>query len=184
MTLGHDRSLWVHGLTQTGKSTLLLGNARQPQIEHLSKYFRCYRWNTTEEKQSSDILEADFIVIDEFKGQIKIGELIQLLDQKTGYKVSIKGLSAVELPKYVPVFITAQHSPSETYKKVDSMSIDALKRRLVTVHLTKQYDFQRDEFIDDDPLAVDLSFREDNLITPQSSRLLLGTPSNSFDEEK
>jgi len=184
MTLGHKKSLWVHGLTQTGKSTLLLGEDDEPQIEHLSKYFRCYRWNTTEEKQSSDILECDFIVIDEFKGQIKIGELIQLLDQKTGYKVSIKGLSAVELPKKIPVFITGQHSPAETYKNVDTMSIEALQRRLVIVHLTKQYQFQRDEFDDEDPLAIDLSFREDNLITPQSSRLLLGTPSNSSEEEK
>ena len=146
MTVGHKKNLWVHGLTQTGKSTLLLGEDNEPQIEHLSKYFRCYRWNTTEEKQSSDILEADFIVIDEFKGQIHIGDLIQLLDQKTGYKVPIKGLSAVELPKKIPVFITAQHSPLDTYRNIDSMTIDALTRRLVVICLTKQFEIQKDEF--------------------------------------
>jgi len=172
MTLGHQKSLWVTGITRTGKSTMLLGDPTNPTVENLAKYFRIYRWITAEDKQSLDIIDCDAIVIDEFKGQIKIGELIQLLDQFDGFKVPIKGLSACTLRKRVPVFITAQNTVENTYRKVDQLSIDALKRRLCIVHLTEQYPVQFDEFDNEDPLSVDLSFRTDNLVSPSTSSSL------------
>jgi len=150
MTSGHHKTLWVNGITHTGKSTLLLGNPNAPLLDNLTNYFKCYRWITSEDKQSSDILDSDYIVVDEFKGQIYIGELIQLLDQFEGYKVAIKGFSAVPLRKRLPVFITAQNTPEFTFHKVGQDSMDALKRRLFQVTLTVQYPFPQDEFDDQD----------------------------------
>ncbi|HUD45141.1 MAG TPA: hypothetical protein VMR41_06360, partial [Patescibacteria group bacterium] len=188
MLKGSKKTLWIHGKTRTGKSTVLTGDDRFPNIDCLSNYYKCYRWDTNETKQHEDIASADYIVIDEFKGQIKMSELLQLLDQLTGYKVSIKGKSSMFLKKRIPIFITAQHGPEYTYNNVDRFSMEALKRRLYVVELTEQYE-QQIEDVEDydvpiiDPILPTLELRRQDAI--MSSALLGDSSTLSLsDEEK
>lgn len=129
-----DKHIWVYGVTKTGKS--------MPLKEQLPEWFSSYSWTYENEKQHIDMLSADYILIDEFKGMITAGNLITLLDMSLSTYFPIRYSSAGKMKKKVPVFITSQHSPKRVFHNLyteDKETYNALMRRLTVIKLVDQY---------------------------------------------
>lgn len=72
------------------------------------------------------------VVIDEFRGDISISNLLRWFDRYP-VLVEIKGSSTVLMAE--TIYVTSNLDPREWYRDVDSMTVDALMRRLNIVHV-------------------------------------------------
>ena len=72
------------------------------------------------------------VVIDEFRGDISISNLLRWFDRYP-VLVEIKGSSTVLMAE--TIYVTSNLDPREWYRDVDSMTIDALMRRLNIIHV-------------------------------------------------
>lgn len=153
-----DKHTYVYGKTGVGKSNIF--------SEQLPKVFNGYKWiygSTT--GQGIELLTCDYIYLDEFKGQIKPDELIDILNQDPQQFWKIKYGKPQKMSKRVHVFINAQHDIKGTYKNVGNKTLSAIRRRLKTFELVSRIikpDEGEEDESSDDPLAVDLSFRQTN----------------------
>lgn len=145
------KHIYVSGPTACGKSN--------PFSEQLPKYLNGYKWIYGGTGQSQELLTADYIYLDEFKGQILPDELILLLNQDPNELYKIRYGKPSKLPKRLHVFINAQNPLDKTYKKVDKRTIKAIKRRLEFHYLLNPIiDVGDDSDDDDNNLSVDLSY--------------------------
>nr|WAE42239.1 MAG: replication associated protein [Cressdnaviricota sp.] len=164
-----DKHIFVSGPTKTGKSSVI--------CEKLTEWFTVYSWCYDNDKQDPEIANADIILIDEFAGQIKVTELIKLLDMAKTTKFCTRYGGFVKLKDNVHVIITAQLKLKNTYTGVHEINrerYNALRRRLTCVSLSTQYPLKDDSFdeldeSDSDSLSVDLSYRINNRVLSENT---------------
>lgn len=128
----------------------------------LREYFNCYEW-ITDGKQGKDILECDYILLDELKGGVKVSTL-KSLAQMYGMNLDIKYSSITFWNKNVPLIITSNRPPSEIYRKCDIEEIRSLESRFELIEITERYH---------------LKFQK-----PQEEILVEATPDIVFEEQR
>jgi len=103
-----------------------------PWAVTLRKYFTCYEW-IYGSKQCKPILTADYILMDEFRGGITLGEL-KSLSQMFGMNLDLKYEAITYWDKNVPLIVTANKPPNEVYSKCGS-EINSLLTRFLVVEV-------------------------------------------------
>lgn len=140
----------------------------------IREYFQGYDWVTNGHKQSSSIKDCDFILMDEFKGGVTIHDLKEL-SQMYGVNVPIRYGQDIYFKKNVPLIITSHKTFDEIYTKPeDKDDVASLTSRFLVVHVDTPCYLHASEDVKPpiivekqdsiDPLGVDLSFREENLV--------------------
>lgn len=139
--------------------------SRQPEMGKsypwaiiLRKYFKCYEW-IYGPKQGQDIIDCDYILIDELKGGITVGEL-KTLSQMYGMNLDIKYGVPQMFDKNVPLIITSNLPPREIYHKCKKEDIESLESRFLVINVDEQYFLKVKE--------------EPQELSPTTTQLLLG----------
>nr|WAE43235.1 MAG: replication associated protein [Cressdnaviricota sp.] len=99
----------------------------------LEKYFKLYEWQEGG-KQGKAVLDCDYILIDELKGQLTITEL-KRLSQMYGMSIDIKYGNITRWNKNVPLIITSNLPPREIFHKCKSEDIESLIDRFLVIEV-------------------------------------------------
>ena len=78
----------------------------------LRDYYKCYEW-ITDGKQGKEILECDYILMDELKGGVKVSTL-KSLAQMYGMNLDIKYSSITFWNRNVPLIVTSNRPPTRS----------------------------------------------------------------------
>lgn len=118
----------LYGPTGTGKTRRVYSLV--PDIDDF------FRWDPNMEKWFDGYTGQDFVLFDEFRGQLSIGQMLALLDGYPGTRVQFKGGTALWSP--TRIFLTSPKHPREWYPSLNgSDKIDQLLRRIDTItHLS------------------------------------------------
>lgn len=85
-----------------------------PWAVTMSEYYNIYEW-VKGDKQGKDLLTCDYILIDEFKGQVTISDL-KIISQMMGFNVDIKYGTITRFGRNIPLIITSNHPLGLVYK--------------------------------------------------------------------
>lgn len=114
--------------------------SRQPELGKsfpwcitMRAYKTCYEW-LYGPKQSKEILECDYILIDELKGGITVTEL-KSLSQMYGMMLDIKYGEPRFFNKNVPLIITSNRPPREIYHKCTNEDMESLESRFEIIEV-------------------------------------------------
>ena len=114
--------LVYHGPTATGKSER--AHATLPEA---------FVWGPSLGKWWGNYFAQEDIIMEEFRGQIPLGEMLQLCD-KYEHTVEVKnGFRTFRGSRFV---ITSPMHPKDWYKNMDNDRIDQLLRRITTIQYT------------------------------------------------
>ena len=121
--------VWYWGKTGTGKSTEAFKNYHPDT--HFIKDLNVPWWNNYEQQ--------DTVIINEFRGEIKFSELLDLVD-KWPKNVPIRNNPSIPFTSKL-VIITSSKPPEDIYNKVcdDQERLDQLLRRFEVVKLEQKY---------------------------------------------
>jgi len=120
---------WIYGKTGCGKSHLAYSNFN-PSTHYI--------YNTDDNGFWNGYTGQEFVIINEFRGQIPYGSLLDLID-KWPKTVKIKGKSPFPfLAKHI--FITSSMKPEEVYHNLaENDNLDQLYRRIKLIHCIVPY---------------------------------------------
>jgi len=127
----------------------------------LRKYFKCYEWCYSS-KQDKSILECDYILLDELKGGITVGDL-KSLSQMYGMNLDIKYGNITMFEKNVPLIITSNRPPREIYTKHPNEEMTSLESRFLIINVSEPWHLQVEEEL-----------------SPTTTHLLLGSPGSQL----
>nr|WAE42215.1 MAG: replication associated protein [Cressdnaviricota sp.] len=99
----------------------------------LKEYFKLYEW-VGEGKQGKDVLDCDYILIDELKGQITVTEL-KRLSQMYGMNLIIRYGNVERFDRNVPLIVTSNLPPREIFHKCKSEDIESLIDRFLVIEV-------------------------------------------------
>lgn len=142
------KQLWLHGLPNTGKTSLLM---------KLQEYMRIYVVPNDEEFYDSYSDDAyDLIAFDEYKAHKKATWLNNFVQGGLNMCIRKKGCQGIKKVNH-PVIVCSNYSIAECYSK--AMAIDTLSERFIQVHLTSPFDSDNVTWehpvIEDEPKALD-----------------------------
>nr|WAE42224.1 MAG: replication associated protein [Cressdnaviricota sp.] len=104
-----------------------------PWSNIMREYKTCYEW-TYSGKQNAKLLEADYILIDELRGGITVGEL-KSLSQMYGMNLDLKYADITFWNKNIPLIVTSNRPPREIYHKCSTEDIESLESRFLIVEV-------------------------------------------------
>jgi len=125
----------------------------------MRNYFKCYEW-VYGNKQDKSILNADYILLDELKGGITVGEL-KSLSQMYGMNLDIKYGSITHWGKNVPLIVTSNRPPREIYTKQPNEEMVSLESRFFVINIDEPYH---------------LKVKEPEELSQSTTNALLGSP--------
>lgn len=131
----------------------------------LREYYKCYEW-ITDGKQGKEILECDYILMDELKGGVKVSTL-KSLAQMYGMNLDIKYSTITFWNRNVPLIVTSNRPPTEIYRKCDIEEIRSLESRFELIEVTERY-----------YLKPQKPPREESPLSDTTTKLLLGSSQN------
>ena len=98
------------------------------------EFYKRYNWLAGAPKQGQDLKQANYILMDDFKG----GEFITTLKnivQMMGFTVDYKYGTIEDYDKNVPIIITANHSIRDVYKNCNSKDIESCELRFEMIEV-------------------------------------------------
>ena len=118
---------WIYGTTGTGKSEYAFKDF-SPDTHYVWKYDN--GWNDGYNQQET-------VIIDEFRGQLPMWELLTMIDKHPNYYVKRRGKEPLPFVSK-KVIITSSMPPSEVYHNLnDNDKLEQLNRRIIIKELTK-----------------------------------------------
>lgn len=88
-----------------------------------------FRWDPNMDKWFDGYTGHDYVLFDEFRGQLSIGQMLALLDGYPGTRVQFKGGTALWSPTHI--YLTSPKHPRDWYPSLSSTDkIDQLLRRI------------------------------------------------------
>lgn len=121
-----QKQLYIYGLKNTGKSTLLL---------NLRKRLRCYEIPLNEDFYDFYADDEDLAYIDEFKGQKTI-QWMNMWLQGLWMTLRQKGAQVIR-SRNVPTIICSNYSPREVYHNVSDEKLETFLERLEVINVTR-----------------------------------------------
>jgi hypothetical protein len=130
----------------------------------LRQYYNCYEWCYSS-KQDKSILDCDYILLDELKGGITVGDL-KSLSQMYGMNLDIKYGNITQFKKNVPLIITSNRPPREIYTKHPNEEMTSLESRFLIINVSDPYHLKIKE--------------PQEQFSPTTTNLLLGSPESQL----
>lgn len=104
----------------------------------LAGYFKVYPWIYSD-RQERDLVDCDFILVDEFKGGIPAGQL-KLLAQMAGtFTVLLRYGGGHTVKKNVPLVVISNLEPKQTYKNLEFEDLETTLSRFLKLHVTTRF---------------------------------------------
>ncbi|QBC65298.1 replication-associated protein [Chicken circovirus SDWF] len=124
------RCKWHYGLTGTGKSHEVYQDF-DPKTH--------YVLNLNDNGYWEGYTQQDIVILNEFRGQIPLGELLDLIDK---WPKSVKRRNREPMPFISKwIYITSPYAPGELYKNAcrDEDKLDQLLRRVEVIHHSTKF---------------------------------------------
>nr|WAE43120.1 MAG: replication associated protein [Cressdnaviricota sp.] len=164
-----QKQLWLWSRTgNVGKS--------HPWLVTLMKYKRGYQWDYGD-KQGSEILNCEYIVMDELKGAVTVHDL-KVLTQMMGMPINIKYGNLVQWKLNVPLIVTANRPPHEVYAKVNRDDLTTLENRFEIIEVEDYCEMTPNEPVVGESLDVPLT--PTLTLTPPLSPIYRPPPNNEI----
>lgn len=125
------KGYWLWGETGCGKSDYAFYNFH-PDTH--------YKWNY-DGGWNDAYAQQDIVIVDEFRGQMPMNELLTMIDKHPNYSVRRRGREPLPFTSK-KVYITCSKPPEEVYHNLsENDKIDQLFRRIEVIHFEKTETF-------------------------------------------